>query len=568
MDTKQLAWRIEAKSDTGRNDVLLIKQAVQTPYNAERFGIAAQSLSDAALQSFPVALPSAAVTGKGEVRISLSPSFAADAAGVRDYMRSYPFYCLEQRTSKAVALKDKALWDVIYNTLPQYVTDSGLVNYYPDQFGNDEGYDILTSFVLSAAHEAKFALPKEAQLKMLQGLTQFVTGKLVRRYEYYGNDDGYGLTERKLLALEALSRYQKIPWSMTESLKLNPAVDLPKLTSRALVQWIDVLSRSNWDNKAALLPPALKDLASRFVLGRDGERTLKGDKRENRWYWMYSDEATLVRAALLALDVPELKDEADGFARAALKAQKAGHWWQTQANVWGSLMLDKRAAVSAGTVSGATKIEMGEYKAVHDWQALPQGEVYSVPVHGKNGAEKKLSVQHLGTGKPYVQALGTAWVDLKEASASDANVNKTIKHLKQQVPGQYTAGDILEVRIVFGAANGMGWIALTDPIPTGSTLLGNGLQGMGAVPTTQQRGWRNADGTYEAYPAYVERTATVIRAYYEYLWYGSNTLTYQVRINNPGIFKLPATQLEAMYDPKVFAYRPNAIMRIAQAPAK
>ena len=54
----------------------------------------------------------------------------------------------------------------------------------------------------------------------------------------------------------------------------------------------------------------------------------------------------------------------------------------------------------------------------------------------------------------------------------------------------------------------------------------------------------------------------VIRGYYEYLWAENNTLTYQVRLNNVGTFKLPPTQVEAMYDPDYFAYTVNEAVEV------
>jgi alpha-2-macroglobulin len=555
LDATVLNWRVDAASSDGKKDAIIIKQPVMPALTAVRYTLGGQSVDGSV--SFTVKPPDNSVAGKGDVRVSLSPAFATDAAGIRDYMRDYPFYCLEQRTSKAISLRDPVLWGIISSTIDQYITESGLVNYYPDQNGYDGGYDVLTSFVLAASHEAKFKLPEAAQKKMVQGLVQFVSGKLERRYDYYGNDDGYGLTERKLLALEAIARYQTVPATLVESLRLS-AVDLPKLSHRAVVQWLDVLNRVDWSNRAALQTMALDELNKRMVNGKDGT-VLQRETQGDRWYWMYSDDATAVKLALIALDMPSLKDKAEALARGALASQRGGaHWWQTQANVWGSLMLDKRAALATGVLSGTTQITAGAQTVSHDWAKQPAGEVYAFP----SSIAKTVTISHTGTGKPYVSANGTAWADIVKGEAKNATVSKTIKPIKQAVAGRYSVGDVLEVQVRFGVGKDMGWVAVTDPIPTGATLLGGGLKGLASVQNNPevQKARRQSNDAYEAYPAYIERTATVVRGYYEYLWSQNNTMTYQVRINNAGTFKLPPTQVEAMYDPNTFAYGVNEVM--------
>jgi alpha-2-macroglobulin len=571
-EAAELRWRVEAKANTpegARDDTVLLRQPVGTSMQALRYSITTQTpQAGAGAVAALIQPPAGTVVGKGEIRVSLSPALATDATGVRDYMKSYPFYCLEQRTSKAVSLKDKVLWQIISNNIDRYITTTGLVDYYPEQ-GSGGGYDVLTSFVLSALHEAGWRLPEDAERRMLDGLEQFVRGRIERRFDYY-RDDGHGLTERKLLALEALARYRTVDPLLADSLKLDASTDLPKLSHRAIVQWLDVLHRVSWPNKDKALRAALAELDKRLVDdGRGGQR-FNARSDENRWYLMYSEPVSQVRLALLAVDMPELKNRAEQTARAAINMQRGGAaWWETQANVWGSLMLDKRAARAVGGISGVTSIAISADGAptvtqVHDWAKLPQGESYvfaaSVLGASHSGA---VAFLHQGTGKPVAVAAGTAWGELKAAQQSDAELTRMVKPIRQQVPGQITAGDVVEVKVRFQVKADAGWVVVSDPIPTGSTLLGSGLGGQSQITTGEgRRGWRGDDGSWEAWPAYVERTFTHVRAYYEYLWRGPMTLTYQLRINNAGSFRMPPTQLEAMYDPTVFAYRPNGTLEV------
>jgi uncharacterized protein YfaS (alpha-2-macroglobulin family) len=105
---------------------------------------------------------------------------------------------------------------------------------------------------------------------------------------------------------------------------------------------------------------------------------------------------------------------------------------------------------------------------------------------------------------------------------------------------------------------------LSDPVPTGATILSSGLKGQETVEDRPgRRGWRNDDGSWEPWAAYVERTFHTVRVYYEYLWGdGDMTYTYQVRMNNTGTFRLPPTQLETMYQPDVYAREPNGLLEV------
>ena len=61
----------------------------------------------------PVAIPSDAIPGRGGVQVALVKSLAGELAGVHEYMSRYPYTCLEQLASQAVALRRRAQWDAL-----------------------------------------------------------------------------------------------------------------------------------------------------------------------------------------------------------------------------------------------------------------------------------------------------------------------------------------------------------------------------------------------------------------------------------------------------------------------
>jgi alpha-2-macroglobulin len=102
----------------------------------------------------------------------------------------------------------------------------------------------------------------------------------------------------------------------------------------------------------------------------------------------------------------------------------------------------------------------------------------------------------------------------------------------------------------------MTWVAVTDPIPGGATILGGGLGRDSAIASSGERASGNA------WPAFEERSFEAFRAYYEYVPKGSFKFEYTIRLNNVGDFAMPPTRAEAMYAPEMFGEAPNARVRV------
>ncbi len=91
----------------------------------------------------PVVRPADALPGVGGLAVTLSPSLVAGLDGVRQWMRDYPYACLEQRVSRAVALGDPKLWQGIIADLPSYTDSDGVLKYFPS---TEQGSDVLTAY--------------------------------------------------------------------------------------------------------------------------------------------------------------------------------------------------------------------------------------------------------------------------------------------------------------------------------------------------------------------------------------------------------------------------------------
>ncbi|NDC39151.1 MAG: alpha-2-macroglobulin, partial [Proteobacteria bacterium] len=116
-------------------------------------------------QSIPVQVPAQALPGRGGLQVGLLASLGDAGSGLREYMRQYPFGCLEQRISKAVALEDGAFWGKIQTDLRGYLDRDGFAKYFPTM---DRGDEVLTSYLLSIANAAGWTLPEAVKQRMIE----------------------------------------------------------------------------------------------------------------------------------------------------------------------------------------------------------------------------------------------------------------------------------------------------------------------------------------------------------------------------------------------------------------
>ncbi len=492
------------------------------------------------------ALPAAGAK-RGGLSIGVQPTLSGALPGMRRYFETYPFICLEQKTSKAVGLKDAKLWSGVANDLATYLDSDGLASYFPPRAEEGaRGSDRLTAYLLAATHEAGFALPEQARESMLKGLAAFVEGRIERKFWAPRAD----LDVRKLAALEALSRHGRATPAMLGSINLTPNL----WPTAAVIDWYNILRRvKGIPEQAARLEEAQQILRSRLTYAGT---TLKfSTEADDFWWWlMDSPDSNAARLILAVLDDPAWKDELPRLVVGSLGRQRNGAWLTTTANLWGSLALDKFSArFESVPVAGTTLANAGGQPQSLDWAKRPQGGVMTLPWPDKPA---RLSVQQEGSGKPWLTVQSLAAVPLKAPLRAGYSVNRTVSAVEQKVPGSWSRGDVLRVRLEIDAQTDMTWVVVSDPVPGGGTLLGSGLGRDSEIAERSGRGQDLAFATFE------ERSFEAFRSYFEYLPKGKHVVEYTVRLNNPGKFLLPPTRVEAMYAPETFGELPNAALEV------
>jgi uncharacterized protein YfaS (alpha-2-macroglobulin family) len=538
---RSLQWEIKASAGAA-GDSLRVRQQVAPAVPLRTLQATLLQLDGE--QTMTVERPKDALPGRGGIRTTLQARLGDALPGVRDYMGAYPYTCFEQRTSRAVALRDSALWEATVATLPSHLDGDGLVKYFATM---QEGSDALTAYVLSVTAAAGYAIPAELKQRMQAGLSAFVEGKITRGMGIASGER----TVRKLAALEALSRDGLAQPSMLDSITVQPNL----WPTSALLDWYQLLLRSE------LLPRRDDYLAQvrqvlRARLNLQGATMGFSTERSDGWWWlMASSDNNANRLLLSAVDDPFWRADIGRLARGALGRQRRGHWDTTLANAWGVVALERFSQVfEAAPVTGKAQLTLSGAGAPAAWT----GTIPSTVLQAWPQGQGKLTLRQLGGGKPWATVQSLAALPLNAPLSSGYRIVRSVTPVEQKTRGAWTRGDVYRVRLDLEAQADMSWVVVDDPVPAGASILGSGLGKDSQIATAGERqgGW--------VWPAFQERTHAAFRSYFEFVPKGKWRVEYTVRLNNEGRFSLPPTRVEAMYSPEAFGELPNAVVTVAQ----
>lgn len=544
---ESLAWEFEAREEGGvARDRLKVIQQI-----APAVPVTVQQSSFTRIEGkveVPAAQPAGSLSGKGGIEIGLSPRLATPPPGLKRFFVEYPFSCLEQRVSIATGLHDAKRWQEIAASLPSYLDGDGLARYFP---GEGSGSVTLTAYLLDIAAVGEFALSNEVRQRMLDALAAFTEGRIKPKY-WSPYDD---LTARKLTALEALTRHGRSPTRSAAALDVEPL----RLPTAALIDWYLVAKRlTDLPRRSEQLAAAQQELRNR--LSYTGGRLNFTTERADYWWWMMvSGDSNAFRLIEAVLDDSAWQDDLPRLMRGAVERQAHGRWYTTTANAWAALTLDKFAGKFEKTpVTGITRADFGKASAELRWNsAEPNPAPLNLPWPA-NG-DGKLAVTHQGEGKPWASIQVLAALPVTTPRAFGYRVVRSVIPLQEKVPGKVSRGDIWRVTLNVEADQDMAWVALSDPIPGGARILGDGDGRDSRIAN------RDENQTIRRLrPTFVERTFDYFRAYYEVVPKGKFSIAYTVRINNAGSFSLAPTRVEAMYAPDVFGEVPNGRVEVRE----
>jgi uncharacterized protein YfaS (alpha-2-macroglobulin family) len=390
---------------------------------------------------------------------------------------------------------------------------------------------------------------------MIRGLTGFVMGRVLRPHDNVivvekasGNaalaDLGGDRPLRHVAALAALASVGAANPAMVEPLSITPDA-WPSVT---VIDWIETLVRvPAIPNSVARLAKAEAVLRAR--LDMQGT-TLRLTRASAPFQLLASADSTAAQLVSLASRRPGWRGDAPLLARALMLQQRRGHWDTTPANALGTLaMADFAAAFEARAVTGMTRVGLGSTATTFAWPA-PAAQTLPWPA-----TKAALTVTHTGTGAPWVMVTARAAVPLSRPFSSGFALSRQVTPITQAVPGRWSRGDVMRIRLTVTPRAPVEWVVINDPVPAGATILGGALGGRSQILA-------GGEGSGTA-PTFVERRSEAVHAHFEWLGAAPATYEYTLRLGSTGSFHLPPTRVEALYSPEMMALLPNAPIIVA-----
>lgn len=550
----QLAWSVDAVAGANRDAVRVVQTvAPAVPVTVWQASLVQLSPST----QFPVALPVGALPGRGGIDIALSRTLGGTLPGVRAYMAAYPYDCIEQQLSRAVALGDRVMWDRTAAALPAYLDGDGLVRFFPAAW--IAGDDSLTAYILRLSADVGWALPQEARGRMIEGLQNFVAGRTVRSHaevlvidKRSGDAEiaGFGgdYATRRLAAVAALVANASATPAMVEPLALTPDA-WPTI---GVVDWAYILQRlPGIPGAAAKLAQAENVLRARLDL--QGTR-LTLARADDPWQILASGDTTAARLLTTVAPLPGWRTDMGALAKALMLRQQKGHWDTTPANAVGTLaMADFSRRFERVPVSGTTRVTVGAAARDFAWgSGDPAPATLAWPA-----ARAPLAARHGGAGAPWATITARAAVPLTKSFASGFAVRRTVFPVSRALPDRWSRGDVMRVRIEVTPRAPVEWVVIDDPVPGGATILGGSLGGRSQILA--------AGSTDGIQPTFVERKADAVHAHFAQLPKAPVVYEYTLRLGSQGVFRLPPTKVAALYSPEMMALIPNRTVEVAAA---
>ena len=380
---------------------------------------------------------------------------------------------------------------------------------------------------------------------MERGLAAYAEGR-IKLDDWAPQND---LTVRKLAAIEALTRRGQAPLSAISSLEIEPL----RLPTSALIDWYLITRRvTKLPGRVTKLEMAETELRNR--LSYLGDKLTFTNERSDYWWWlMVSSDSNTFRLIEAVLDDPKWTEDLPKLVQGAMLRQHRGRWLTTTANAWASIALDRFGKTfEKSEVSGSTKATLGSETQSFAWPGKAD-EPNRLMLPWPTQEVSKLQLAHSGSGQPWAATQLLAAVPVSEAKGNGFRVKREVTPVQEKLSGKVSRGDVWRVRLIVDSDQDMTSVVVNDPIPAGARILGEGDGRDSRIAQKDEVGSRG-----NAWPAYIERTFSNYRAYYNYVPRGRFSIDYTLRLNNAGEFTLPATRVEAVYAPEVFGEAPNA----------
>lgn len=474
------------------------------------------------MKDLSIAKPAQADPNSTAIMVDVAASLTeSSVAGLKDFWKNYYYSCLEQQVSRTVTLNDQNAWKKIEQKLSLYMDSKGLLKYFPSEFGT--GSVQLTTYVVSVAHEAGFKFSEENEVRLMEALGAYAEGRMKDSTEAGRVDE----VIKKVSTFEALSRYRKLNVGLLDTVKFE-GMQWPLAT---LTEWYEIL---RWEKdipqREAKLAQLESLLANRFYFTAK-RLTLRNESADSMPWLMRDPDGAILKLILATADDPKWKESIPRLMQGSLLRQQRGAWGLTTTNAWGRLALSKfDAKFQKDKVDGTFAVGLGADSQKQAWKQNTTLH-FDLPLKAQNGT---LTLNQTGIGKPWMTVSSKAALPVTKTTFAGFTVDKKITPIEQKAKGRWSVGDTAQVELIVTAKTPQTWVVVEDPLPISASVL-------------------------EASTATaIERKEELVRFYFDWFSGETQTISYKIRFNQAGTYQLPASRIEAMYSPDIYAELPES----------
>ena len=545
------------------------------------------STADQANEAFR--LPGNIVPELGNLQAQISSTALVGLDGAADYLFTYPYGCLEQRTSRIRPLflgdellsmfdievldgdKDKEIerW---FSQLREYWQYRGF-SLWPGRSGRINHY--VTAYVILALAEARdagYQIPQQITNDALNGLEEFVRNSN-NKPDYFQQRTW---NDTRALMLFALARHDRFLdqeiFTLTSSV-LNNAPQISIDGQSHILRTL--LLRSNQSSELAI-QRLVQAIAQRLRVESTTAYLTATQDPSARWIFASDTRSTAFGlSALIQSDPPEeYRRFVDMMVRYLIQTRQAGHWASTQENaaVIEALSLfrqtyevDEPQFTADITVAGQSILNetfSGRSLDVKENQVALTGFPLSETL--------PVNISKSGTGQLYYTVrLESYSLDPVESLSQGLSVSRTIERVNETgtVIGAVTpiaegvrtlnAGEMVRVTLRLTSTADRNYVVVDDPLPAGLETI-NAAFATSDQSLTQGTGRTRWWGSFN----HTEKHDDKVLLFADYLTRGEHTYTYIARATTPGTFVHPPVQTELMYQPEINGRTASGTLRV------
>lgn len=584
--------QIAARSEAGA-DAAEVSLPVYTPATTEAFATYG-TLDGSGATAQPIKAPSSVWPQFGGLEVEVSSTALQALTDAVLYLVRYPFECAEQVSSRVIGIS--ALRDVLTTFtsthLPAAKTLAASVSLDIEKLKrmqNDDGgfafwrrgdpswpyISVHVANALVRAQEKGYAVPKE-MLDAVRGYLRAVESHIPHGYsvEVRNAIIAYALNVRWHMGDRDAARARRL---VAEGLPAAVGNAPPKhrLSVEAAGWLLPVLAKAapagKPDGAAATEVATLKRFLMNRVTETAGAASFTTDYEDGQYLLLATNRRAdaIVLEALVATE-PSC-DLIPKIVRGLLGHRSAGHWLNTQENVFVLLALDRYFhAFEKQTPDFVARVWLGaDYAGEHVFKGRSTARLtFDVPMkrvaEGAKDGVKDLVIDKQGAGRLYYR-IGMRYaprdLHLKPLEAGFA-VQRRYEavddpaDVSRAADGSYTikAGAMVRVRVTMVAPSRRVHVALVDPLPAGLEALNPALAVQGALPTSNGAGKPSDPFWYWRRPWYEHQNLRDerVEAFTSLLWEGVYEYVWYARATTPGQFVVPPPKAEEMYSPEVF----------------